>query len=91
VHGKVDAPASQCLFNFFREHAFRANFGQGNIGDLVSRSLDDFDFYRVAARFEQVANVVCLPQGKLGASGTDAEMSWNSDWNVSSSMVSSSY
>ena len=77
MHGEIDAPGGESFFNFFRKHAFGADLGQGDVGDLVASSVDDFDFHFVAAAAQQRGDVVGLPEGELRAAGADAK-SWPS-------------
>src|SRR5579864_3366780 len=73
MNGEVDTPRGKGLFNFFSEHAFGADLGQGNVGDLVASGMNNFNFDFVAARTQKRRDVVGLPESKLGAAGADAE------------------
>src|SRR5579864_4361778 len=73
MNGEVDTPRGKGLFNFFSEHAFGADLGQGNVGDLVAGGMNNFNFDFVAARTEKRGDVVGLPESELGAAGADAE------------------
>src|SRR5207247_8466827 len=76
VDREIDTPLSQSLFDFFCEHAFRADFGERDIENLIAGSLDDFDFDRMPARFEECANMIGLPECQLRSARADAEMSF---------------
>ncbi len=40
VDGEIDAAFGQGLFNFLREHALGADFGQRDVGNLVAGGLE---------------------------------------------------
>src|ERR1700692_622767 len=73
MYGKIDVAVGEGFFNFFCEHALGADHGEGNVGNFVTGSMDDFDFDLVAARAQQCGDVVRLPEGELRAAGADAE------------------
>jgi hypothetical protein len=73
MHCQINAARGQCFFNFFGEHSFGANFGEGNVGDFVAGGLDDFNFNFVATLAKQTADVIGLPKRELGTSRPDAE------------------
>ena len=79
MDGEVDAAGGEGFFDFFgedsfAESAFRADHGEGDVGDFVSGGVDDFDFDFVAAGAQERGDVVGLPEGELGAAGADAEV-----------------
>src|ERR1700722_2266587 len=73
MHGQVDPAGSESFFDLLREHAFRADFGQGRVGDFVPSCLDNFDLNFITADAQKCGDVVGLPEGELGAAGTDSE------------------
>jgi hypothetical protein len=79
VHGEIDAACGEGFFDFFGENsfaqaAFGADHGEGDVGNFVAGGVDEFDFDFVAAGAQEGGDVVGLPEGKLRAAGTDAEL-----------------
>ena len=75
VDGEIDASGGEGFFDLFGKHAFGAHHSQGDVGDFVAGSVDDFNLDFVAAGAQQRRDVVGLPEGKLGAARADAEFS----------------
>src|SRR5208283_2001824 len=78
MHGEINTSGGEGLLDFFRENslaksALRADLGQGDVGDLVAGSVNDFDLNFVAACPQQSGDVVGLPESKLRAARADAE------------------
>jgi hypothetical protein len=78
MHSEIDAASGEGFFDLFRKNSLAqstlgANHGEGNIGDLVAGSVDDFDFHFVSTSTQQRGNVVGLPEGELGAARANAE------------------
>src|ERR1700750_726451 len=74
VYSQVDSPGRQRLFDLLGEHALGADFGEGNVGDLVAGGVDDLDLDLVGARSAASGEVVGVREGKLGAAGADAKV-----------------
>ena len=83
MDGKVDAAGGEGFFDLLDEDALgvegRAVFeggGDDEAGVLhaVAGGADDFDFDGVAGLAEECGDVVGLPEGKLRASGADADL-----------------
>ena len=49
MHGKIDTPRGERLFNLLGEHSFGTDLGERDIGDFVAGGVDDFDFNFVPA------------------------------------------
>jgi hypothetical protein len=73
MNGQIDTSICERFFNFFREHPFGADHGEGDVGNLVPGGVNDFDFHFVSARAKKCGDVVGLPQGELGAARADSE------------------
>jgi hypothetical protein len=65
VNGKINLAGGQCFFNFFGEHPFAADLGEGHARHFVPRGLDNLQFDLVVALAQQVGNVIGLPQSQL--------------------------
>ena len=68
------AECDERLFDLFCEHSLGANLRQRDVGDLVARRLDDFDFDLVSARAQQRRDVVGLPKRQLRSARTNAQV-----------------
>ena len=76
MDGEIDAAFFEGFFDFFDEDAFAIKVGWGDEAGLlhaVAGGADDFELDVVAGVAEGVEDVVGLPEGKLGASGADAD------------------
>jgi hypothetical protein len=73
VHGKVNTVFGEGFFDFLREHALGANFGERNIRDFIARRLDNLKLYDMSMSAEEVGDVMGLPESELRTAGTDAE------------------
>ncbi len=69
VHGEIDAPVEESLFDLAGKEAFAGDFMQGHLEYTIARRLDDFDAALHAACFEALPNVVRLPERKLRTPG----------------------
>src|SRR6266704_2635060 len=65
VDGQIDAAVSEGFFNLFGEHSFCADFGEGDVGDLVTSGVDNFDFYLMPIFAETSGDVIGLPERQL--------------------------
>ena len=76
MNGEIDTAFFKGFFDFFDEDAFAVKIGRRNETGLlhaVAGGADDFELDVVAGVAEGVEDVVGLPEGKLGASGADAD------------------
>src|ERR1700733_8881801 len=73
MNREIDASICERFLNFFREHPFGADHGEGDVGNLVAGGVNNFDFHFVSARAKKCGDVVGLPQGQLRAAGADPE------------------
>lgn len=76
MHSKISATVEHGLLDFFDEQSLAANFGQGNIEDLVALRLDDLEpnGETQASSDKSIANVFRLPQREPAAPRSDCEL-----------------
>jgi hypothetical protein len=76
VDSEVDAPFFESFFDFFDEDAFAVEVGRRDEAGLlhaVAGGAYDLEFDVVAGIAERIEDVIGLPEGKLGASGANAD------------------
>src|SRR5579859_221954 len=74
MDGQVNASGGEGFFDLLGEHPLGAYFGEGDVGDLVSGGMNNFNFDFMAAGAQKGGNVVSLPECELGAARADAEL-----------------
>src|SRR5271157_805714 len=73
VHREIYAIFEEGFFNFLGEHALGADLGERDLGDFVAGGLDDLELDGVPLGTEEIGNMMCLPQRKLGTARANAE------------------
>ena len=72
-------PSSSAL-RFPGEEPLGADFGEGDIGNFIARSLNDFDAALVARGLELRFHPMGLPQSELRTAGCDDEHDYSCRW-----------